>query len=163
MSTATSNSMEVTVRLDKGVYMFVRCYAETMKISLSESVCELVRFFKFISGDEKGLEILRNMVSSSIKYHVPLLGSPVCIKVKLSDYELEYLRRISEILGLSIDESLKICLATLAKLLEKSFPYIRCRLKGLAYDKFRLADFKYMINRDKRSEVISGAIRRVYG
>ncbi|RLG81042.1 MAG: hypothetical protein DRO40_10265 [Thermoprotei archaeon] len=146
MKVKVESTQRVKVRLDKGIYLFVKCYSEYIGRSIEETVCELLRMFRFLSGEDEGLSLLEK-ISSSKDFYIPVLGKPVVIEVKLCDNDLEYLNKVSKITGVNLQDALKICLATLAKILQKCFPYIKCKLKGYGYARFRLPDFKEVISK----------------
>lgn len=141
---------KIELLLDKGVYLFIKCYSSSLNIRLNEAVRELIRLFRFISGDETGLKVLEEIVSRE-QYTIPVLGKPVKIEVELGEQELEYVLKVSKILGVNVDTALKICIATLARLLQECFPHIKCRLKGTGFARFRLLDFKEMVRSHKNS------------
>lgn len=132
--------------LDKGIYLFVKCYSEYVGRSIEETVCELLRMFRFLSGEDEGLSLLEK-ISSNKDFYIPVLGKPVAVEVNLCNSDLEYLSKVSKITGVDLQDALRICLATLAKILQKCFPYIKCKLKGYGYARFRLLDFKEVISK----------------
>ncbi len=135
--------------LDKGVYHFVNCYSQNLGITISEGIIELLHFFRFLSGGEEGLKILKKIVESKA-LTIPSLGKRIEVQVEFQEKDLEYLSRVAEILGSTIDEALKTCLATCAKLISQAFPGIRCRLRGMGYAKYRLTDFKDVVSKKNR-------------
>ena len=135
--------------MDKGVYHFVNCYSQNLGITISEGVVELLHFFQFLSGGEEGLRVLRRIVESKTTT-IPSLGKRIEVQVDLREKDLEYLSKVAEILGSTIDEALKTCLATCAKLISQAFPGVRCRLRGMGYSKYRLIDFKDMVSKKSK-------------
>ncbi len=147
------------IQLDKGVFHFVNCYSQHLGISVGEGIIELLHFFRFLSGGEEGLNILKSIVESKT-LSVPSLGKRIEVQVELRGQDLEYLLRVAEILGSTIDEALKTCLATCAKLISQAFPGVRCRLRGMGYAKYRLMDFKDMVSKRSRGYRILVEARR---
>lgn len=142
--------VKIELSLDKGVYSFIKCYSNIFNIGLDEAVCELIRFFRLISGDEVGLRVLEEIVGQK-QYVIPILGDPVKIGVELDEQGLEYVVKVSKILGVSIDNALKVCILTLAGLLQRYFPNVKCRLRRKGYTRFRLPNFKVMVRSYKSS------------
>ncbi len=142
------------VQLDKGVYLFVKCFSEHVGKSVEEAIVDLIRMFKFLSGDDKGIEVLRKIVSSS-NYYIPVLGKPVEVCLKLTPRDTSYLEALSSAVGVDIGTAVKLCLATLARILQNCFPQVKCRLKGYSFAKYRLPDFKYMVLKNKYKGALS--------
>lgn len=143
------------ISLDKGVYHFVNCYSQLLGLSIGEGVVELLHLFRFLSGGDEGLEVLKEIVEKK-SFNIPSLGKRIEVEVEISGKDLEYLRRVAEILGSTIDEALKTCLATCAKLLRQAFPGVRCRLRGMGYAKYRLMDFKEVVSKKHRETILLG-------
>ncbi len=143
------------INLDKGVYHFVNCYSRLLGLSIGEGIIELLHLFRFLSGGDEGLEILKEIVEKKSS-NIPSLGRRMKVEVEISENDLEYLRRVAEILGSTIDEALKTCLATCAKLLRQVFPGVRCRLRGIGYAKYRLIDFKEVVSKRHRKIIFFG-------
>lgn len=137
------------IQLDKGVYHFVNCYSRSLGITVDEGILELLHLFRFLSEGEEGLKILKRIIESK-PLSIPSLGKRIEVEVEFQEKDLEYLTKVAEILGSTIDEALKTCLATCAKLLSQAFPGVRCRLRGMGYAKYRLMDFKDMVSRKNR-------------
>ncbi len=137
------------IRLDKGVYHFVNCYSESLGISISDGIIELLHLFRFLSGDEEGLKILKKIVETKM-LAIPSLGRKIEVHVRLGERDLKYLNKVAEILNSTVDEALKTCLATCAKLIGQAFPGVRCRLRGMGYAKYRLIDFKDRVSKKNR-------------
>ncbi len=141
------------ISLDKGVYHFVNCYSKLLGISIGEGIVELLHLFRFLSGGDEGLKVLKEIVEKG-GFSIPSLGKRIEVEVEISRKDLEYLQKVAEILSSTIDEALKTCLATCARLLRQAFPGVSCKLRGMGYAKYRLTDFKEMVSKKHRETIL---------
>ena len=110
-----SKKRQISVRLGSEIERLAILYAEANGITVSESVRELLHFFKFLVHMVNGLDELRKLVEmNGVEVYENSIGTGgVKINVALTDNDIEFLDTVSRITGMDRSSSLRFSILSL--------------------------------------------------